>query len=97
MYKILNSLSLEMMNNIFKSKTNYYNTLNGLTFCKRNVKTVRYGLQTKSYMGPKIWKLAPKQMKQVTTPNEFKVKIKIQKSENVLTDSPELNFHIQTL
>ena len=46
MYKILNSLPPEMMNNIFKSRTNYYNTLNGLTFCKRNVKTVRYGLQT---------------------------------------------------
>ena len=60
MYKILNSLSSEMMKNIFKSKTNYYNTLNGLTFCKRNIKTVRYVLQTNSYMGPKIWKLPPK-------------------------------------
>ena len=60
MYKILNSLSSEMKSNIFKSRTNYYNILNGLTFCKRNGKTVRYGLQTKSYMGLKIWKLAPK-------------------------------------
>ena len=28
-------------------------------------------------MGPKIWDLVPKKMKQVTTLNEFKAKIKI--------------------
>ena len=46
MYKILNSLSPEIMKDIFKTKTNHYNTLNALIFSKRNVKTVRYGLQT---------------------------------------------------
>ena len=30
-----------------------------------------------SYMGPKTWDLLPKEMKQVTTLIEFKVKIKI--------------------
>ena len=30
-----------------------------------------------SYMAPKIWGLVPKEMKQVTTLNEFKAKIKI--------------------
>ena len=30
-----------------------------------------------SYIGPKIWDLVPKEMKQVTTLNEFKAKIKI--------------------
>ena len=54
MYKILNSLSLEIMKEIFKTKTNYYNTLNAFIFSKRNVKTIRYGLQTMSYMSPKI-------------------------------------------
>ena len=33
-------------------------------------------------MGPKIWDLVPKEMKQVTTLNEFKTKIKIWKLEN---------------
>ena len=51
MYKILNSLSPEI---IFKTKTNYYNTLNTLIFSKRNVKTVRYRLQIMSYIGLKI-------------------------------------------
>ena len=54
-YKILNSLSLEIIKDIFKpkTKTNYYNTLNALIFSKRNVKAVRYVLQTMSYMRPK--------------------------------------------
>ena len=42
------------MKEIFKTKTNYYNALNVLLFSKRNVKTVRYGLQTMSYTDPKI-------------------------------------------
>ena len=63
MYKILISLSPEIIKDIFKTKTNYYNTLNALIFSKTNVKTVRYGLQTMSYMGPKIWDLVPKVMK----------------------------------
>ena len=34
------------------------------------------GLQTISYMAPKTWDLAPNEMRQVTTLNEFKAKIK---------------------
>ena len=64
-----------------------------LIFSKRNVKTVRYGLHTISYIGPEICDLVPKEMKQVTTLNEFKAKIKIWKWETGLTDSPELTFH----
>ena len=51
MYKIFKSLSPEIMKDIFKTKTNYYNTLNVLIFSKRIAKTVRYGLQTMPYMG----------------------------------------------
>ena len=50
-------------------------------FPTKNVKTVRYELQTMSFMGPKICDLVTKEMKQVTTLNEFKVKIKIWKLE----------------
>ena len=58
------------------------NTRNVPAFSSRNIKAVRYGLQTISYMAPKIWDLLPKKMKQVTTLNEFKAKIKIWKLEN---------------
>ena len=79
---MLNSLSPEIMKDIFKIKINYYNTLNALMFSKRNVKTVSYGLQTISYKGPKIWDLVSKEMKQVSALNELKAKIKIWKLEN---------------
>ena len=81
-YKILYSLSPEIMKGIFKTKANYYNTLNALIFSKRNVKTIRYGLQTMSYVGPKIWDLVSKEIKQVTILNKFKAKIKVWKLVN---------------
>ena len=76
MYKILNVLSADIMQDIFGTKINYVNTRNAPAFSSRNIKTVRYGLQTISCMAPKIWDLAPKEMKQVTTLNELKAKIK---------------------
>ena len=82
MYEILSSLSPEIMKGIFKTKTNYYNTLNELIFSKGNVKTVRYELKTMTYTSPKIWDLVPKEMKQVSPLNEFKTKLKICKLEN---------------
>ena len=45
MYKILNGLSLDIMQDIFESKNNYYNTRNALVSSSKNIKTVRYGLQ----------------------------------------------------
>ena len=48
----------------------------------RKLVRIRYGLQTFSYMSPKIWNLVPTEMKQITTLNEFKAKIKIWKLEN---------------
>ena len=81
MYKILNGLSPDIMQDVFETKCNYYNR-NAPTFSSRNIKTVRYGLQTIFYMTPKIWNLVPKEMKQITTLNEFKAKIKIWKLEN---------------
>ena len=82
MYKILNVLSPDIMQDIFEIKSNYYNTRDAPAFSSRNIKRVRYGLKTISYMAPKIWNLVPKEMKQVTTLNEFKAKIKIWKLEN---------------
>ena len=76
-YILLNGLSPGIMQDIFEIKINYYNTRNAPAFSSRNIKTARYGLQTISYKTPKIWDLVPKEMKQVTTLNEFKAKMKI--------------------
>ena len=50
------------MQNILETKSNYYNIRNAPAFSKRNIKIVRYGLQTISYMAPKMWALVPKEM-----------------------------------
>ena len=39
-------------------------------------------IQNISYVAPKIWNLVPKEMKQIPTLYEFKVKIRIWKLEN---------------
>ena len=67
------------LKDIFEAKSNYYNTRNAPV---RKIKKVRYGLQIISYIAPKIWNLLPKEMKQVTTLNEFKTKIEIWNLEN---------------
>ena len=54
MYKILNGLSTDNMQDIFENESNYYKTRNALAIFSRNIKTVRYVLQTISYMAPKI-------------------------------------------
>ena len=53
MHKMLNGLSPDIMQGIIEIKSNYYNTRNAPAFSSRNTKTVRYGLQTISYMTPK--------------------------------------------
>ena len=78
MYKKITGLSTYISEGIFETKNNYYNTRNAPVFSAKNMKTVIYGLQTISYTAPKIWDIM---MKQVTTVNEFKVKIKIWESE----------------
>ena len=74
MYKTLNSLSPEIMKNIFKTKTNYYNTLNELIFPKEMLKQLNM-----DYRPCLTWvlRVQPKEMKQVTNLNEFKATIKI--------------------
>ena len=80
------------MKNIFKTKTNYYNTLNELIFPKEMLKQLNM-----DYRPCLTWvlRVQPKEMKQVTNLNEFKATINfgILKFETVLTDSPELIFH----
>ena len=97
MYKILNGISPDITQDIFETKSNYYNTRNAPVFSSRNIKTVRYGLETISYMPTRIWDLAPKETRQVTTLSEFRTKIKIWKLENCpyrlcRTYLPQLGF-----
>ena len=46
MYKILTVLFPDIMQDILKAKSNYYDTRNRPRFSLRNIKTVRYESQT---------------------------------------------------
>ena len=59
MYKILHGLSLDIMQEIFETKSN------APVFSSRIIKTVRYGSQTISYMTPKVWDLVSKEMEKL--------------------------------
>ena len=79
MYKTLNGLSPDIMRDIFKIKSNYNNTRNAPVFYSRNINMDYRPSLTWLH---KFGTLCQKEMKQVTTLNEFKAKIKIWKLEN---------------
>ena len=75
LYKVINGLSPEIMNQVFPLKdVSLY--CSRFPFQTRNVKTVSYGTETLGFMGPKIWALVPDEFKKVKSLPEFKSKIK---------------------
>ena len=53
-----------------------YNPRQGARFDSYNVKTVLYGTDTLSYLGPKIWNLVPFDIRDSVTEQIFRQKIK---------------------
>ena len=74
-YKVVNGTSLDIMNEVFQLKeTTLYNSK--FPFKTRNIKTERYGRETLSFLGPKIWALVPDDIKTSKSLVEFKQLIK---------------------
>ena len=58
LYKIMNGFSPDIMKDVFQINTSStYNTRNWRMFRFRLIKTVYFGSETLSYLGPKIWEL----------------------------------------
>ena len=70
------------MSELFQIKNIDYNLRNGSTFLSRNVKTVRYGKESISYLAPQIWNLVPKDIKNSKNLVSFRNKIKLWIPEN---------------
>ena len=64
------------MKDIFPERDFKYNLREYAGFKIKNVYTVRYGTDTISYLGPKIWNLLPDYMKEVQNLETFKKDIK---------------------
>ena len=75
-YKAINDLSAPILKSIFNVKTNSYNLRNGTTLSTKNIKTVKYGIETLSFRGPKLWAIVPDTIKDSNSLCEFKSKIK---------------------
>ena len=54
MFKVKLGIAPEMMKNVFQRQEKTYSLRNGDRFKTRNVHTVKYGIETASFVGPKI-------------------------------------------
>ena len=75
-FKFKNNMSPTIMNRVFSATTHTYNLRNDTKLRTFNVKTVKYGTETISFRGPKIWELVPEAINVSQSLEEFKIKIK---------------------
>ena len=77
LYKIINNLSPLIVKETFPIKgTSHYNLRSPTEFQARNIHTVRYGTESLSFLAPKIWALVPENIKNASSIELFKQKIK---------------------
>ena len=76
MYKVRNNLSPQIMTDMFQFKNNRPNIRNDNEFWVPMPKTTNYGSESVKYLGPIIWNILPKVLKDSSTLYSFKEKIK---------------------
>ena len=79
MYKVKNELCPKIMLDLFKEVTHSYNLRNSLICGSYKIKTVRYGTETITYIGPKIWSIIPDKIRESASLETFSQKIKLRK------------------
>ena len=62
-FKVKLGISPLIMNDIFKIRKCNYVTRNFREFQSHCVKTVHYGQETVSFLGPKVWSILPEEYK----------------------------------
>ena len=63
------------MEDVFKFENLAYNFRNAETLNRSNVNSVKYGTETITSLGAKIWKILPNDYKELTSSSMFKSKI----------------------
>ena len=68
MYNVQNNCSPEIMTKVFPTNEAIceYDLRNTSDFAARRIKTVRYGSESLSYLGPRLWNILPDEYKKVT-------------------------------
>ena len=83
MYKIKNDLSPLIVTELFEQRNVQHCDLRkNSQFAIPPIRTVYYGLESISFLGPKIWNILPDRLKNVNSIEAFKMQIKKWKPEN---------------
>ena len=75
-YKVLHGHSPPILNEIFTPSQCKYDLRRNDKLERRRVNSVRFGTETISFLGPKIWDIVPNNIKRSETLQIFKAKIK---------------------
>ena len=62
-FKVKQNMAPEILTEIFPQKESSYSLRNSTTLQGRSIKTVMYGSETISSLGPKIWDILPTELK----------------------------------
>ena len=76
MYRVKHRIAPKIICELFNEANIPYNLRQDVSFRSYNVKTVLYGTETLSYLGPKIWNLVPSNIRDCATEPIFRQKIK---------------------
>ena len=76
MFKVYKSMSSSILNDIFVPKVSNYNLRVNSYFESRKVTSVHHGIESLSFLVPKIWHLVPLDIKQSQNIKIFKDRIK---------------------
>ena len=75
-FKISNNLSPDIVKEIFQERFVPYNLHRNNSFTSHQVNSVYHGTESLSFLGPKLWDLAPLEIKESENVNIFNSKIK---------------------
>ena len=75
-FKTVNGRAPTIVNSIFETKYFECNLRNKTNFKWRRINYVWYGIDSLTYLGPKIWNFVPDDIKKSESLNVFKTKIK---------------------
>ena len=84
MYRVKHRTAPEILCQFFNEANVPYNLRQDVTFQSYNIKTVLYGIETLSYLRPKVWNLVPLDIRHCVTEQIFHQKIKKWKQERCL-------------
>ena len=81
-YNVKNNMSTPIMSELFEKRNLNYNLRSQTDFLFHSVNTVAYGLKSLKYFAGKVWSIAPFEIRNTVSLEEFSAKIKSWRPEN---------------